>query len=132
MQILSVLKGCLAAFLVGVLFNWAGQLLSSAQGSGLGMGVWDSLWFTIVFGAVLALPLTLAVLALWAVLARRGTTVSYRDALITGAGGTVLVFWAVGNPLLWLLIGVLLGAALGAAFWLAAFGFRREVALTLT
>ncbi|MEQ8876989.1 MAG: hypothetical protein RIC49_11335 [Phycisphaerales bacterium] len=132
MQIFSVLKGCLAAYLVGVLFNWTGQLLSSAQGSGQGMDMWDSLWFAAIFGAILALPVTVAVLGLWYVLARRSATVSYRDALITGAGGTLLVFSAVGNPIPWLIVGMLLGASFGAVFWLTAFGRRRQVTLSLT
>ena len=85
-----------------------------------------------VMGGGLALIATILVLALWFVLARRGATVSYRDALTTGAAGTVLVFWSVGNLLPWLLVGVLLGAAFGAAFWLTAFGRRREVTLSLT
>lgn len=131
MQIVPVLRGCLAAYAVGVLFNWCGQLLSDAQRPGQPLDPWNDLWFSAVFGALLALPVTALVIALWFLLARRSSTVTYRDALTSGAAGTGLVFWAVGNPLPWLLVGLALGAVFGAAFWLSAFGFRRQVTLTL-
>ncbi|MEQ8294352.1 MAG: hypothetical protein RIA08_19310 [Roseovarius sp.] len=131
MQIVPVLKGCLAAYAVGVLFNWGGQLLSDAQRSARRLDPWNDLWFSAIFGAILALPVTVLVLLLWFFLARRSSTVTYRDALASGAAGTGLVFWAVGNPLPWLLVGLALGAVFGAVFWLTAFGRRRQVTLTL-
>lgn len=131
MQIVSILRGCLAAYAVGVLFNWGGQLLSTAHRPGRSLDPWNDLWFSAVFGAILALPMTLLVLLIWYLLARRSKTVTYRDALASGAAGTGLAFWAVGNPLPWLLVGLALGAAFGAAFWLTAFGRRRQVTLTL-
>ena len=132
MQIFSVLRGCVAAYIVGVLFNWAGYLIDIRHRPRPAGDIWTDLVFMAVMGGGLALIATILVLALWFVLARRGATVSYRDALTTGAAGTVLVFWLVGNLLPWLLVGVLLGAAFGAAFWLTAFGRRREVTLSLT
>lgn len=131
MQLVSVFKGCLAAYAVGVLFTWAGYLLDIRHRPRPAWDIWNDLVFIAVMGGLVALIATILVFALWFGLARRGATVSYRDALIAGAIGTVLVFWAVGNPLLWLIVGVLLGAVFGAAFWLTAFGRRRQVTLSL-
>lgn len=130
MQIVAVLRGCLAAYLTGVLIYWADYLFSNWQGTEYLFGPWMSLVLGIVYGAALAVPAVLFVMFLWWFLAWREAVVSFYLALISGAAVVGLLVASLSGSSDAILPGSLWGLICGATFWLAAFGLKKNVVLS--
>ena len=129
MQIKAILRGCVAAYGVGVLIVWADYLWSYQQGTLHVFGPWGSLFVSVVYGGLAALVVSAFVGITWILLAWRRVTVRYDVALAVGAIVTALLSRLLSSEWVATAIALLVGAIFGATFWLASFGRRRSVTM---
>lgn len=128
MQIVKILRGCVAAYLVGSVAGWVFFWAFLSEGSvtslsGQVMGLGKALWF----GLPLAAVLTVVVVALWAVACLGHLRVSFWMAPVVS---TVLIFalaLLLGESLAQMAIfSLVFGVPSGLAFWVGAFGLQRD------
>jgi hypothetical protein len=132
MQIFAILKGCFAAYVVGVALSWATYLHSYSQGNLHVFDQWSSLFVSVAYGAIFAIPVAIFVILLWLILAWRKVTVYFYLAPAVSAALLGLMMWALnGSSTYALLFASCWGLILGATFWLFAFGRRNSVELGL-
>ncbi len=129
-QWIYVLRGCVVAYLAGVIVFTIIATLDGPASAG------ESFALSLIFGGLLAIPFAIVALLIWAVLARMRKRVSVLQAAAICAG----VFFCVGGVLGFadggiltllsaLVITPLLGGLFGSVFWFGAFGRQREVQL---
>ena len=127
-QWLYILRGCVVAYLVGVLIFTVVATIDGPANAG------ESFGLALIFGGLLAIPFAILALIIWAVLAslRKRVTLLHASAICAGlllCGATVLGYADGGLPglLIAAVVAPLIGGIFGAVFWVGAFGLHREV-----
>lgn len=129
MQVFYILRGCFTAYACAVLIIGGSTMIFSGGGFGV-LGV------TAIFGLFGMIPFTVIALVLWSALAQAEKRIRalHAIAICTAVffGFSILAGLMTGEFLegiVVVLLSPLLGAAFGIAFWVGAFGFRREMTM---
>ncbi|MAC79630.1 MAG: hypothetical protein CML66_16385 [Rhodobacteraceae bacterium] len=130
MQLLQVLRGCLGAYAAGVLLYSALIALYVWQRTPAVFSAGRNFMMGVVYGGAMALPIVLAVILLWIVLAWKKVTVTWPVALIAGAFLTGLASIPLSHNLNGVVAFALIGMLFGAVFWGTAFGRTTRVRLS--
>lgn len=133
MQALTILRGCFAAYITGVIIVWMGFLAASylfGPSAEIGPWMWLTLFASAAYGAVLAAIVTVFVLLVWLVLAWRRSLVLWWIAPISSLAVGLLFASVLGGEVVFI-IAAMLGLFLGSIFWLAAFGRSKSALLRL-
>ncbi len=129
MQILYILRGCFAAYACAVLAIGAAEVI-------FGEAEIVVIGATAVFGLFAMIPFSVIALILWSLMAKVQTRVrAFQAVTICAAvffGFAILgAFFDADFPAVITvgLLSPLMGGALGIAFWVGAFGLRREMTM---
>lgn len=120
-QFRDILRGCFATYVAGTLLLFIAELPSAFFGSAV-FDLGETLVILMIYGALLALLLTVIVLGIWLVLAIMQAEVVFPVAPIVA---TVLISIPMIAELglgAGLLVGVFFGGFAGIHFWYWAFG----------
>lgn len=127
MQWLCILRGCLAAYVFGVIVMALGSVIVDQSGL-------EPVGVIALFGAFLLILLSIVAVVIWAVLAGLGKVVTIGQTIAICAGVFFFIGFLLGiadGSLLAivasLLVAPLIGCVFGAVFWVGAFGRRREM-----
>ncbi|OAN84504.1 hypothetical protein A8B78_06500 [Jannaschia sp. EhC01] len=129
MQALYIFRGCLAAYAAGVIVITLAMMGTEGDGP-------EAFGFVALFGLFALVPMLIITFVIWGVLVANSARVKAWQAValcaavffslsvLAGvADGELLALFAIS------LTSPLVGAAFGAAFWVGAFGFRKEMTM---
>ena len=129
-QIKDILRGCFATYLAGTLLLFIAELPSAFFGTAV-FDLGQTLGILMVYGALLAILLTVIVLAIWLVLAIMQAEVIFPVAPVVATfliSIPMIAEFGLGTGLI---IGVFFGGFAGSHFWYWAFGRVWQVEMRL-
>lgn len=120
-QFRDILRGCFATYVAGTLLLFIAELPSAFFGTAVS-NLGETLVILMFYGALLAILLTLIVLAIWLVLATLQAEVIFPVAPIVATLLISIPMIAESGLASGLLLGVFFGSFVGMHFWYWAFG----------
>ncbi|MEL7177663.1 MAG: hypothetical protein AAGK28_14185 [Pseudomonadota bacterium] len=131
MQLIAVLRGCFTCYLFGVLVAWGSYLHTIWQDEKTVFNEWISLYISVVYGVLFAIPIAFFVVLLWMILAYFRITVSFLVAPATAASLLLMIAVFRTSNVYAISGSVFAGLIIRSVFWLGAFGLKKSVKLYL-